>query len=175
VVLTSPKTRRRAFHLSISSLRLARLPQSISSLKLPNHVHLVLMTLVRTLIAPRRRVAHQKLTLCASVRSFVAFLGAQWGRPTEPVVFRWHHKGRDRIPREVLLHGQWDDDHPIRLVTDAEPANANNPERQPRRPTGEEETVFITIINLPPGTIFSLLIHPPICSLKAQKHPSNDD
>lgn len=66
-------------------------------------------------------------------------------------MFRWHHKGRDRIPREVLLHGSWDDDHPVRLVPDTEPANANNPERVPRRPAAEEETVFMTIVNLPPG------------------------
>ena len=77
----------------------------------------------------------------------------RWDRPTEPVVFRWHHKGRDRIPREVLLHGSWDD-RAVRLVPDGEASNANNPERVARRPpsAADEETVFITIVNLPPGT-----------------------
>lgn len=76
-----------------------------------------------------------------------------WSGPTEPVVFRWHHKGRERVPREVLLHGSWDD-RTVRLVPDGEPANASNPERAPRRPVAasDEETIFITIIDLPPGT-----------------------
>jgi len=90
--------------------------------------------------------------------------GLHWNRPTEPVVFRWHHKGRDRVPREVLLHGQWDDDHPVKLVPDTEAPNANNPERQSRRVAGEEETVFMTIINLPPGTYsYDFMVDGKVC------------
>lgn len=67
------------------------------------------------------------------------------------------------MPREVLLHGSWDD-RTVRLVPDGEPANASNPERAPRRPVAasDEETIFITIIDLPPGT-FTSFIYPCHC------------
>lgn len=70
---------------------------------------------------------------------------------TEAVVFRWHHKGREHIPNEVYIQGEWSED-PVRMVIDADAPNANSPERAPR--PGfiiEDETIFITIIYLPPG------------------------
>jgi 5'-AMP-activated protein kinase regulatory beta subunit len=54
----------------------------------------------------------------------------------------------------------------VRLVPDGEASNANNPERAPRRPVAasEEETVFITIIDLPPGTYsYDFMVDGKVC------------